>query len=304
MISLVTGASGRVGSAVASELVAQGQTVRTLARDVRKIEPRLRAATDARTAGYEDYDALLEAMRGTTQVFMVSLPGSVQDRVPYHSNAVRAAKEAKVKRIVYLSFLEGDETSPFSYGRENTATEEIIRQSGLVYSFIRPNFYMQVALSLAIGSNGKIAAPGGAGKVAWVARRDVAAVVASVLLQSPQASGAHTVTGSRSLSFETIATILSQKTGIAFSYDDEAPAAARASRIAQRIAPHEVDAALGSYELIRLGGADIVTTTVAELTGRPPRSFEALVEEHSDAFRALSGVPPRAAAGLSGNSGG
>jgi len=54
MISLVTGASGRVGSAVASELVAQGQTVRTLARDVRKIEPRLRAATDARTAGYED----------------------------------------------------------------------------------------------------------------------------------------------------------------------------------------------------------------------------------------------------------
>lgn len=130
MISLITGASGHVGSAVASELVARGQTVRTLARDVRKIEPRLRAVTDARTAGYEDYHALLVAMRGATQVFLVSLPGNVQDRVPYHSNAVRAAKEAKVKRIVYLSFLEGDGTSPFSYGRENTATEEIIRRVG------------------------------------------------------------------------------------------------------------------------------------------------------------------------------
>ena len=191
MISLVTGASGRVGSAVASELVAQGQTVRTLARDVGKIEPRLRAITDARTAGYENYDALLEAMRGATQVFLVSLPGNFQDRVPYHANAVRAAKEAKVKRIVYLSFLDGDETSPFHYGRENTATEEIIRRSGVACSFIRPNFYSQVALSLAIGSNGKIAAPAGAGKVAWVDRRDVAAVVTSVLLQGPQASGAH-----------------------------------------------------------------------------------------------------------------
>ena len=286
MISLVTGASGRVGSAVASELVAQGQTVRTLARDVGKIEPRLRAITDARTAGYENYDALLEAMRGATQVFLVSLPGNFQDRVPYHANAVRAAKEAKVKRIVYLSFLEGDGTSPFHYGRENTATEEIIRRSGVVCSFIRPNFYSQVALSLAIGSNGKIAAPAGAGKVAWVDRRDVAAVVTSVLLQGPQSSGAHTVSGSQSLSFETIATILSQKTGIAFRYDDETRAAARASRIAQGIAAHEVDAALGSYELMRLGGADIVTTTVEQLTGRPPRSFEALVEENSDAIRA------------------
>jgi NAD(P)H dehydrogenase (quinone) len=286
MISLITGASGHVGSAVASELVAQGQTVRVLTRDVRKIEPRLRAITDARTAGYEDYDALLAAMRGATQAFLVSLPGNVQDRVPYHSNAVRAATEANVKHIVYLSFLEGDGTSPFSYVRENTATEEIIRRSGVSYSLIRPNFYMQIALSLAIGSNGKIAAPAGAGKVAWVDRRDVAAVVASVLLQSPQASGAHTVTGSQSLSFETIAAILSQKTGIAFHYDDESRAAARASRIAQGIAPHEVDAALGSYELMRLGEADIVTTTVEELTGRPPRSFQALVEENSDDIRA------------------
>ena len=122
--------------------------------------------------------------------------------------------------------------------------------------------------------------------MAWVDRRDVAAVVTSVLLQSPQASGAHTVTGSQSLSFETIATILSQKTGIAFRYDDEAPAAARESRIAQGIAEHEVDAAIGSYELMRLGGADLVTTTVEALTGRPPRSFEALVEENSDAIRA------------------
>jgi uncharacterized protein YbjT (DUF2867 family) len=288
MITLVTGASGHVGSAVASALVAHDQTVRTLARDVGKLEPRLRASTDARTAGYEDYDALLEAMCGATQIFLVSLPGNVQDRVPYHANAVRAAKEAKVKRIVYLSFLEGDGSSPFSYGRENTATEEIIRRSGLVYSFIRPNFYMQIALSLAIGSNGTIAAPAGDGKVAWVDRRDVAAVVTSVLLQGPETSGAHTVTGSRSLSFETIATIFSHKTGIAFHYHDETPAAARASRIAQGIAAHEVDAALGSYELMRLGGADVVTTTVEELTGRPHRSFEALVEENSDAIRMSS----------------
>jgi NAD(P)H dehydrogenase (quinone) len=285
MISLVTGATGHVGSAVASELVAQGQTVRTLARDAGKIEPRLRAITDVRIAGYEDYDALLVAMRGATQVFLVSLPGNVRDRVPYHSNAVRAAKEAQVKHIVYLSFLEGDGTSPFSYGRENTATEEIIRRSGVVHSFIRPNFYMQIALSLALGSNGKIAAPAGTGKVGWVDRRDVAAVVTSVLLRRPQASGAYTVTGSRSLSFETVAKILSEKTGIAFRYHDEAPAAARASRIAQGIAAHQVDAALGSYELMRSGGADIVTSTVEELTGRPPRSFEALVEENSDAIR-------------------
>lgn len=282
---LITGASGHVGSEVASELVSQGQTVRTLVHDARKIEPKLHATTDVRTGGYEDYDALLAAMRGATQVFLVSLPGKVKDRVPYHAKAVRAAKEAKVKRIVYLSFLEGDETSPFSYGRENTATEEIILQSDIAYSFIRPNFYAQIALSLAIGSNGKIAAPAGAGKVAWVDRRDVAAVVTSVLLQNPQVSEAYTVTGPQSLSFESIARVISQKTGIAFHYENEAPEAARASRIAQGIAVHEVDAAIGSYELMRLGGADIVTNTVQELTGRPPRSFESLVEENISAIR-------------------
>ena len=287
MISLITGASGNVGSAVASELVARGQTVRTLARDASKIEPSLRATTDVRTGGYEDAKALHEAMRGATQVFMVSLPGHIQDRVPYHAEAVRAARAADVQRIVYLSFLEGDETSPFHYGRENTATEEIIHQSGINYALVRPNFYTQVALSLAFGSNGRIAAPAGAGKVGWVDRRDVASVVASVLLQGPRAAAAgYTVTGPRSLSLETVATILSQKTGLAFRYDDETPAAARASRLAQGIGPHQVDAALGSYELMRLGGADIVTTTVEELTGRPPRSFEALVEENADAIRA------------------
>src|SRR5205823_74508 len=107
----------------------------------------------------------------------------------------------------------------------------------------------------------------------------------AVLLQSPQASGAYTVTGSQSLSFENIATILHQETGIAFRYDDETPETARESRIAQGIAPHEVDAALGSYELMRLGGADIMTNTVEEFTGRIPRSFETLVKECNEAIR-------------------
>jgi uncharacterized protein YbjT (DUF2867 family) len=286
MITLITGATGQVGSAVATELVAQGRTVRTMARDPGKLAPSLRAGAEARAAGYEDGEALLAAMRGATQVFMVSLPGNIPDRVPLHANAVRAAKEAGATRIVYLSFLEGDETSPFHYGRENTATEAIIRQSGLAHSFIRPNFYMQVALSLAIGSDGRLAAPAGAGKVAWVDRRDVAAVVSAVLLQVPRASGAHTVTGARSLSFETIAQIISQKTGLPFRYDDEAPAAARSSRLAQGIGAHQVEAALGSYELMRRGGADIMTTAVDALTGRPPRSFEALVEENRGVIRA------------------
>src|SRR5699024_1177849 len=112
-------------------------------------------------------------------VFSVSAHAE-SDRVGLHSAFIDAAKDAGVRQIVYLSFVGAGDDAGFLLARDHGRTEQLIRDSGLQYTFLRDNFYAEAIAGFA-GADGVIRGPAGQGHVACVAQRDVSAVAAEIL---------------------------------------------------------------------------------------------------------------------------
>ena len=115
---------------------------------------------------------------------MVSASEDV-DRLGQHRAFVDAAAAAGVRHVVYTSFQGAAADCTFTLGRDHWATEEALRASGMEHTFLRDSFYADFLPLMA--TDGAIRGPAGDGRVAAVARDDVAAV-AAVVLADP---GAH-----------------------------------------------------------------------------------------------------------------
>lgn len=174
----ITGSSGIIGGRVARELSRQGFPLTLLLRPPDKA-PAL-PHTTVRACHYADEDAAREALSGIDLLFMVSAAES-PTRDEEHRRFVRAARDAGVGHIVYLSFANARPDSTFTLARTHADTERAIRDSGMAYTFLRDNFYTEMMLKLADGC-GVIRGPAGSGRVACVSQRDVADAAARVLM--------------------------------------------------------------------------------------------------------------------------
>ena len=172
----VTGATGAIGGLVAAQLSARGLRQRLVVRDSARAPALSRAETVV--AAYGDSPGLRTALDGVTTLFLVSASESA-DRVAQHTSTIDAAIDAGVQRVVYLSFLAAAPDATFTFARDHWATEEHIKSTDLAYTFLRDSLYLDFVPSLADAS-GVIRGPAGDGRVAPVARDDVAAVAIAV----------------------------------------------------------------------------------------------------------------------------
>lgn len=131
------------------------------------------------SCAYSDRDASLRALQGVTTLFMVSAAEAV-DRLDQHRTFVDAAVEAGVQHIVYTSFAGAAPDSIFSLAHDHYGTEQHIRATGLAYTFLRDNCYLDI-LPFLVDEHGVIRGPAEDGRVAAVARADIARVAAVVL---------------------------------------------------------------------------------------------------------------------------
>ena len=168
----VTGSTGAVGGQVASILAASGVPQRLLARTVAKV-PSLDDGVAVPFAGYRDHDSSLAALRGVSTLLMVSAAESA-DRLDEHKAFVDAAAEAGVRHVVYTSFCAAAPDCTFTLGRDHYATEQHIRASGMDWTFLRDNFYLDF-LPHMVGEDDVIRGPAGQGRLSAVSRSDVAA---------------------------------------------------------------------------------------------------------------------------------
>jgi uncharacterized protein YbjT (DUF2867 family) len=270
MTLAITGATGHIGGAVA-RLLADGETpLRLLVRDVSRA-PSLPGAEVVEAAYGDPGNA--EALRGVDTLLMVSAAES-DDRVGEHRGFVESAVEAGVRHVVYTSFVGAGDDSGFLLGRDHGATEEIIRGSGLRYTFLRDNFYAEVFPFFADDA-GAIKGPAGNGRVAAVSRKDVAEVAALVLRDPTEhVDRSYDLTGPLALTLEEIAAVLSRVTGRAHRFVDETMEEARASRAHYGAPDWLVDAWISTYTAIRDGELEAVSDDVPRLLGRPATSFE------------------------------
>jgi NAD(P)H dehydrogenase (quinone) len=280
----VTGATGAVGSRVALGLAGRGVPLRLVVRDPARA-PEAAGAEVAVAPGYHDRAAMTAAFRGAETVFLVSARESA-DRVAEHRGAVDAAADAGVRRIVYTSFLGAAPDATFTFARDHHAAEQHIRARGLEHTFLRDSMYLEY-VPLSASADGVIAGPAGDGRVAWVARDDVAAAAVEVLTAPGHDGLTYELTGPEAHSFAWAAEQLSAAAGRPVRYVDETVEEAYASRARYEAPRFEVDGWVTSYLAVARGELDVVTPAVQELTGRRPRSLPEHLAAHPESWAHL-----------------
>jgi uncharacterized protein YbjT (DUF2867 family) len=289
MTIAVTGATGAVGSRVAARLAARGVRQRLVVRDLARV-PAIAGieAEQMGPRGYRDQAALTEVLAGCSTVFLVS-GREAEDRVVEHAHAVRAAVDAGAQRIVYTSFLGADRDATFTFAQDHAATEQLIRETGLAWTFLRNSQYLDY-LPLLVGEDGVIRGPAGEGRCAWVARDDVADAAAAVLADAD--AGTHDgqtydLTGPEAHTLAWAAEQLSAAAGREIRFRDEGVQAAYESRAHLDRPDFEVDGWVTSYVAIGTGEMNVVSDAVPSLTGHRAQDLPGWLEANPEAWAHL-----------------
>ncbi|MFT8317575.1 MAG: SDR family oxidoreductase [Sporolactobacillus sp.] len=183
---LVTGANGHLGQKVVNALskIVSAENIVVSVRDPEKAEPLENLGLEVRQADFQDPASLDQAFLGIDRLLIISTSGDYPDeeRIRQHKSAVAAAKRAGVHFIAYTSAANA-EKSTLSLAPVHRATEEVIRQTGIPYSFLRNNWYIENELSTIQGilSGAPLVTSAENGKVGWATRADYAQAAAVVL---------------------------------------------------------------------------------------------------------------------------
>lgn len=270
----VTGATGHIGGAVATALAQAGVPLRLLVRDPRRA-PDLPGATVHRLDYGRDATGALD---GVSTLLLVSGAESV-DRVAEHRAVIDDAAEAGVDHVVYTSFVGAGPDATFTLARDHGATEEHLRASGMAWTFLRDNLYLDL-VPLFAGPDDVLRGPAGEGRFAGVARADVAAVATAVLLDPRRHAGrTYQLTGPEPLSLHDVAAAVRAATGRDVRYHAESPAEAYASRAVFGAPDWQVEAWVSTYTAIAAGELEQVTDDVERLVGRPPLSLAGVLAQ-------------------------
>jgi uncharacterized protein YbjT (DUF2867 family) len=278
---LVTGATGHIGRELVPQLVKTGQPVRVLVRDERKVA-HLDPCVERAVGDLNNPETRISAMQGVERVFLVTF--ETQQDV----NVLKAAKQVGVRHIVKLSTLEATQ-HVIQVGKWHYEREELIRASGLEWTFLRPGMFMSNSIDWwadSIKQQGAVYFPGGKGKVAPVDPRDVAAVAGAALAQPGHHGQAYELTGSELLSMDEMVQIIGRVLGTPLQYTNILPIAAKLWMLKSGMDKILVNALMEMLASLRKNQGAIVTGTVEQVVGRPPRTFEAWCHEHIAAFRA------------------
>jgi uncharacterized protein YbjT (DUF2867 family) len=247
--------------------------------------PRLSGAEVVWGGSYGEKAAMTGALQGVTTLLLVSATEDA-NRVALHTRAVDAALDADVQRIVYLSFLAAAEEATFTFARDHYWTEEYIRGSGVDFTFLRPSMYVDQVPSFA-SAEGVLAGPAGDGRIAWVARDDLADVAVAVLTQDGHEGCTYDVTGPESHTFAYAAEQLARFAERPVTYVDETIEQAYASRASYRAPRFEVEGWITSYVAVATGEMDVVSDAVPRLAGHPAQTLPEYLAAHPESYTHL-----------------
>jgi uncharacterized protein YbjT (DUF2867 family) len=249
------------------------------------------AGAEVAAGSYDDPDGLRRAFEGAATLFMVSASED-PDRLRLHANVVDAAVGAGVERVVYTSFYGAGPECTFTFGRDHWHTEQRIRDSGLRHTFLRDNLYIDF-VPLLVGPDGVIRGPAADGRVAAVARDDIADVAVAVLLGDGGGHDGRTydMTGPEALTMAEIAEELSRVAGRPITYQNETLEEAYASRASYGAPDWEVAGWVTTYAAIANGDLDTVSDDVAMVAGHPPVSLAEFLRRNPASYERLAGQP-------------
>lgn len=282
---LVTGATGNNGRELVKELSSRGVALRALVRSRARAQIIVHPGVEIREVDFDYPETIPPALEGVDRLFLL-IPSSpnVEEQ---HLQFVDAAIRSGVKHIVKLSQFGASLSSPGRFQRCHALVEDYIRESGLAYTFLRPNLFMQGLLQFqsTIATRGLFYAAAGNARVSVVDVRDIAAVAAQVLTEDGHEGETYELTGPDALSHEEMASLLSSATGMPIKYVDVPLDALWQFLLELGIPKWQAEGLVEEYVIYRCGGAAKVTDAVFEVTGAAPRSFSEFAWNYSETFR-------------------
>jgi uncharacterized protein YbjT (DUF2867 family) len=275
---LITGASGNVGREVLDQISQTGQPVRAAYQSHQKAAD-APAGVETVIVDFNRPDTLRAALIGIDRIFLVGPVAA--NLVELESKALEGIKRSGVQHIVKLSAMG---TRAATFPRQHAESEDRIKESGVPWTFIRPNGFMQnmvIYNARTVREQNAFYGSQVEGKVSQIDIRDVAATVVRVLLETGNASKTYTLTGPEALSNSQIAEILSTVLGRQISYVNLPPGQMKQALLDAGTPEWNANGILDLEALYRENGASTVTADVQLVLGRRPTTYEEFARDYA-----------------------
>lgn len=277
-MNLITGASGHFGKIAAEKYLTQNPNVKLaiLSRSEGKVNDLVEKGAELRMGDYADYDALVKAFSGIEKVLLVS-SNDLQNREIHHKNAIDAAKEAGVKKIIFTSFQFNsvEENSPNGLMPVYVATENYLKESGLDYTILRNGIYTDFLPDIigpAITENKTLYAPAGDTEVVFTSRTDLAEAASNVLAGDNFTNTTLDLTNSEGVNFAEITLVLSQILKTEIQYINPSQEDYQIALTNGGLPADVVGLFSGIIESMQSGEFSKTTATLTDILGRKPES--------------------------------
>jgi NAD(P)H dehydrogenase (quinone) len=274
---VVSGASGQLGRRTVEYLRDRVDAGRVVALS-RTPERLADLGVVTRHADFDDPAGLPAAFDGAERLLLISTDAVGQPgvRVRQHTSAIEAAAKAGVGHVLYTSFVRTTEPgNPAFVAADHAGTERALVDSGLPYTVLRENIYLDLQLFSLPGAvaAGVLATNDGDGATAYLTRDDIAAVAATVLAEGGYENQRLDLTGPAAVTQSEIASILSEVTGVPVRYQPLTDEQAVAGMVEHAGMPEPIAQAYATFgRAAREGWLNGVTDVVEQVSGRRPTS--------------------------------
>lgn len=273
---MVTGVTGKLGSIVIDTLLetVPAKDLAVSVRNPEKAESLRARGVDVRHGDFDQPDTLDKAFAGIDRLLIVSTDGDNETRIRQHAAAVAAARRAIVGFIAYTSLGNASE-NPIFLAPVHRATEEAIKDTGIPYSFLRNNWYLENEISSiqAVLGGAPWLTSAGSGKVGWATRRDYAQAAAAVLAGEGHENTVYELSGKLTTQ-EELVSILAGVLGREVPVQQVDDAAYAGIMSGAGVPEPVVPILVGIQSAIRDGALEVESNDLQKLLGRPATPLE------------------------------
>jgi len=269
----VTGAGGTVGSELVKQLQSVGVPFRAAHFSRAKADAARAEGIDVAIIDYDHPETLRAAFQGCSTLFLLG-PNTL-DQTQLELNAVEAAQATGVRHIVKQSVM-GAVDEAFSLALVHRPVEQAIEATGLTWTFLRPNSFMQNVVTFmgaTIRAESAFYSASGSAKISHVDVRDIAAVAAKALTEPVHQGEAHTLTGPEALTYDELADELSEVLGRPIRHVSLSPSDMKQGMLAEGLPEPIADRMLDLERYFREDQASCISAAVEQVTGQEPRRF-------------------------------
>ena len=256
--------------------------VRVFVRDKKKAESFKEKGSEVIVGDLDQPESIAPAVKDVDKIYLLTWNGPTQ--LQQAKNVLNAIKNTGGNPHIIRHSMWGSENSRII--KQGLEAEELIKNSGLPWTMLKPTFYMQNLMMAAgtISSEGTIYWDMNDGKLAMIDVRDIAESAFNVITGNGHQSKSYILTGPEAISFKDVADVFSRKLKKEVKYVNVPGENSRQAMIGMGVPEWIADGYVELSEGFSRNFAAKATKNVEILTGSRARSFGKFVSDYMQVF--------------------